>query len=100
MNRILVIGKSGQLGKSIHKLIADTKQAENFIFVGRKEIDFCDKSMIENYFKDNSYDIIINCAAFAIAIYFSCFLDVFQVWALHETFNHYNYYIVKVNISM
>jgi dTDP-4-dehydrorhamnose reductase len=64
MNRILVIGKSGQLGKSIHKLIADTKQAENFIFVGRKEIDFCDKSMIENYFKDNSYDIIINCAAY------------------------------------
>tara|TARA_B100001093_G_C26623278_1_gene925614 strand:+ start:74 stop:958 length:885 start_codon:yes stop_codon:yes gene_type:complete len=64
MNRILVIGKSGQLGKSIHKLIADTKQAENFIFVGREEIDFCDKSMIENYFKDNSYDIIINCAAY------------------------------------
>ena len=64
MSRILVTGKNGQLGKSIHKLIRYTKQAENFIFVGREEIDFCNKNMIDNYFKENFFDIIINCAAY------------------------------------
>jgi len=64
MSRILVTGKNGQLGKSIQKLITNTEQNDDFIFVGREELDLCNESMIDRYFKDNSFDIIINCAAY------------------------------------
>ena len=64
MSRILVIGKNGQLGKSIQKLITNTEQTEDFIFVGREELDLSNENMITRYFKNNSFDIIINCAAY------------------------------------
>ena len=64
MSRILVIGKNGQLGKSIQKLIFNTEQTEDFIFAGREEFDLCNEDMINRYFKDNLFDIIINCAAY------------------------------------
>ena len=38
--KILVIGKNGQLGKSIHKIIKSTKQINKFIFIGRDKLDF------------------------------------------------------------
>ena len=69
--RILVTGKNGQLGRSIHKLVnTDTKidnnQSSNeFIFVGREELDLSSKSDINHYFdSNNKFDIIINCAAY------------------------------------
>jgi len=69
--RILVTGKNGQLGQSINKLInieAKTKYNPNsneFIFVGREELDLSSKSSIDNYFNNNdNFDIIINCAAY------------------------------------
>ena len=62
--RILVTGKNGQLGKSIQKLITNTEQTEDFIFVGREELDLSNENMITRYFKNNSFDIIINCAAY------------------------------------
>jgi len=67
--RILVTGKNGQLGRSIHKLInTDTKinnnQSSNeFIFVGREELDLSSESNISQYF-NNKFDVIINCAAY------------------------------------
>ena len=64
MSRILVTGKNGQLGRSIQKHIINAKQTEDFVFVGREELDLSNESMIANYFKDNSFDIIINCAAY------------------------------------
>jgi dTDP-4-dehydrorhamnose reductase len=64
MSRILVTGKNGQLGKSIQKLVTNTEQTDDFIFVGREELDLRNESMIDCYFKDNSFDIIINCAAY------------------------------------
>lgn len=64
MRRILVTGKNGQLGKSIQKLIANNVQTEEFIFVGREALDLCDENKIVHYFKDNIFDIIINCAAY------------------------------------
>ena len=63
MSRILVTGKNGQLGKSIEKLTANTEQTEEFIFVGRDVLDLCDENKMIRYFKDNIFDIIINCAA-------------------------------------
>ena len=64
MSRILVTGKNGQLGKSIQKLTTNTEQTEEFIFVGRDVFDLCDENKMIRYFKDNIFDIIINCAAY------------------------------------
>jgi len=67
--RILVTGKNGQLGRSIQKIVnADTKIGNNqspndFIFVGREELNLSSESSISDYF-NNKFDIIINCAAY------------------------------------
>ena len=69
--RILVLGKNGQLGRSIHKLVnTDTKidnnqHSNDFIFVGRGDLDLSSESNIDHYFSNNDkFDIIINCAAY------------------------------------
>ncbi len=69
--RILIAGKNGQLGKSIHKLVnTDSKidnnqHSNNLIFVGREELDLSSESNISHYFDNNDkFDIIINCAAY------------------------------------
>ncbi len=69
--RILVTGKNGQLGRSIHKVISANSEIDNdygsneFIFVGRRELDLSNDSNINHYFNSNNkFDIIINCAAY------------------------------------
>jgi dTDP-4-dehydrorhamnose reductase len=68
--RILVTGKNGQLGRSIDKLVnANTKtgnghNSNEFIFTGREELDLSKQDSIANYFDNNKFDIIINCAAY------------------------------------
>ncbi len=62
--RILVTGKNGQLGKSIQKRVTNTEQTDDFVFVGREELDLSDGDNITHYFKGNAFDIIINCAAY------------------------------------
>jgi dTDP-4-dehydrorhamnose reductase len=65
--RILITGKTGQLGKSIQQsVIDDIDQAHkhNYTFIGRDEIDFSDNASILAYFEHNSFDVIIHCAAF------------------------------------
>ncbi|MDB4027275.1 dTDP-4-dehydrorhamnose reductase [Candidatus Thioglobus sp.] len=68
--KILVIGKNGQLGRSIQKTVnTDTKIVNNhspndFIFVGREELDLSSENSISHYFDNNKFDIIINCAAY------------------------------------
>ncbi len=69
--RILVTGKNGQLGRSIHKVISANSEIDNdygsneFIFVGRRELDLSNDSNINHYFNNNNkFDIIINCAAY------------------------------------
>jgi len=69
--RILVTGKNGQLGRSIQKTVnADTKIGNNqspneYIFVGREDLDLSSKSSISDYFGNNDkFELIINCAAF------------------------------------
>jgi dTDP-4-dehydrorhamnose reductase len=61
--RILVTGKNGQLGKSIHKIVANDRQIDDFVFVGRKELDLNNEGNITHYF-NKKFDIIINCAAY------------------------------------
>ena len=63
--RILVIGKNGQLGRSINKLVSENKYDNEFIFVGRDESDLSKEESITNYFDSNDkFDILINCAAY------------------------------------
>lgn len=64
--RILIIGENGQLGKSIYKIIDSYKNKKkcNYIFVGRDKLDLNNPSNIVNYFRDNYFDIVINCAAY------------------------------------
>ena len=69
--RILVTGKNGQLGKSIHKVVNSEVEtnnnlnSHNFIFVGREELDLNSESNIDHYFDSgDKFDIIINCAAY------------------------------------
>ena len=69
--KILVTGKDGQLGQSLHKVLSASVKIDNndesneFIFVGRKELDLSNDSNINHYFNSNSkFDIIINCAAY------------------------------------
>ena len=67
--RILVTGKNGQLGRSIHKIVNANNNGNppfnTFIFVGRDELDLSSESNINHYFNNNDkFDIIINCAAY------------------------------------
>jgi len=69
--RILVTGKNGQLGKSINKIVNtgngknNYQQDNEFIFVGREELDLSSESSISHYFdRSNKFDVIINCAAY------------------------------------
>jgi dTDP-4-dehydrorhamnose reductase len=69
--RILVTGKNGQLGKSIHKIVNSEVEtnnnlnSHNFVFVGREELDLSSESNISHYFdSSDKFDVIINCAAY------------------------------------
>jgi dTDP-4-dehydrorhamnose reductase len=63
--RILITGKNGQLGKSLHKLVSEKKYDNEFIFVGREELDLSNNNSIIKYFDNHDkFDIIINCAAY------------------------------------
>jgi len=62
--RILVTGKNSQLGRSIHKIVNNDEQANEYVFVGREKLDLNNENKIAEYFEDNVFDIIINCAAY------------------------------------
>ena len=63
MINILVTGSNGQLGKSIKDM--EHKHSNfNFIFTDYQELDISDFNSVENFFKNNSIDFCINCAAY------------------------------------
>jgi len=62
--KILITGKDGQLGKSLQKIFSTKKQDNNFVFVGRDELDLEHDTNIDQYFKEHQFDCIINCAAY------------------------------------
>ena len=37
--KVLVTGKNGQLGKSIHKIVTNNEQNSEFVFVGKEVLD-------------------------------------------------------------
>ncbi len=62
--KVLVIGKNGQLGRSIQNLVEENNLTELFDFVGRDDLDLNNSKNISQYFKNNIFDIVINCAAY------------------------------------
>ena len=55
----LVVGANGQLGNELRLLLK-----EKAIYVDRDELDITDKKAVEKFFANNSFEAIINCAAY------------------------------------
>lgn len=60
MKKVLVTGGGGQLGRSFRNLPG----TEHFTFVSHKQLDICDTQAVADMICGDSYDIIINCAAY------------------------------------
>ena len=58
--RVAVIGKKGQLARALQ----DEVQTASYHFIGSKELDITDAKAVHSYFKQHSFDVIINCAAY------------------------------------
>ncbi len=60
---VLVIGKNGQLGRSLQQIASDYPQYV-FTFVGREDLDLTQTLSVDSFFEDRKIDVIINCAAY------------------------------------
>lgn len=60
--KILVTGSNGQLGKEITKYYSNTNH--ELLLTDSKVLDITNMKLVNNYFKDNKPDIVINCAAY------------------------------------
>ena len=63
MKRILVTGANGQLGKSIAEL-AKEYQHFDYLFTTRNELDITNEQAVDTFFKQNTIDFVVNCAAY------------------------------------
>lgn len=63
VKRVLVTGKSGQLGRSIHKVAVEYPGLE-ITLTGREQLDLSNRESIASYFESQQYDVIINTAAY------------------------------------
>ena len=66
--KILVIGRHGQLGQSINKVITNTKQDNEYIFAGREEFDLSKEIDINSYFNKIFYFCSPKCHFWATKI--------------------------------
>lgn len=62
--KVLVTGANGQLGKTINELFSKNEDNLKFTFVTKAELDITKASNINRFFKNNSFDYCINCAAY------------------------------------
>lgn len=63
MSKILVTGANGQLGSEFHFSSTSYPQ-HTFTFVDRNTFDLSNLCKMEDYFDNNTFDTIINCAAY------------------------------------
>ena len=59
---ILITGANGQLGKSMRRAAANSK--DNYIFTDVAELDITDAQAVRKMVDDNDIKVIINCAAY------------------------------------
>lgn len=60
--RVLITGANGQLGCEMRRL--GEVSPNTYIYTDVAELDITDAVAVENFVKDNSVDIIVNCAAY------------------------------------
>jgi dTDP-4-dehydrorhamnose reductase len=60
---LLITGAQGQLGSEL-RLLSPQHPDLSFTFIGRDDIDLSQPEAIQAYFKDKTFDVIINCAAY------------------------------------
>ncbi|MDP2180800.1 dTDP-4-dehydrorhamnose reductase [Methylicorpusculum sp.] len=60
---LLVTGAQGQLGSEL-RLLSPKHPDLSCTFIGRDDIDLSQPEAIQAYFKDKTFDVIINCAAY------------------------------------
>ena len=63
-SKILVTGANGQLGKTLKELFKENSDDLDFHFVTKSELNISDKNALNVFFKTNSFDYCINCAAY------------------------------------
>ena len=63
LQTILVTGSTGQLGRSIQSIALDYPDYE-FVFTNRQQLDLSNETSVTEFFKYNTFDIVINCAAY------------------------------------
>lgn len=63
MSKILITGANGQLGSEIRELSIHYPQY-TFTFADRSTFDLSNLCILENYFEENTFNVIINCAAY------------------------------------
>ncbi|MDO6565137.1 dTDP-4-dehydrorhamnose reductase [Amphritea sp. 1_MG-2023] len=62
-NKVLVTGAKGQLGQSIHDLHGYYSDFD-FVFTDVHGLDLSDTNQIKNFLSQNSFNVVINCAAY------------------------------------
>ena len=63
MKKILVTGSNGQLGSEIKERASGLPQYQ-FVFTDIEELNLTNKEDVNNFFKQNQFDVCINCAAY------------------------------------
>ena len=63
MNRILVTGSQGQLGRSLNEISGDYPELE-FYFTDKEDLDITKADKVESYFSEHAIDGCLNAAAF------------------------------------
>ena len=56
---LLVTGANGQLGQELRLLLGNRA-----VYAGRAELDIADESAVKAFFEAQSFDFVINCAAY------------------------------------
>lgn len=60
--KIFIAGHKGMVGSAIHKKLSTKKNAEIHV-VNKSSLDLLDQTRVNEYFYNNNFDIVIDCAA-------------------------------------
>lgn len=63
MSKILVTGGKGQLGRSLRREMPKAGLTD-VRFIDIDELDLADEALLERFLSDNSFDVVVNCAAY------------------------------------